>query len=324
MMTVEHGDILDRVKARDSLACGRLMSWAEKGDPRFAEVHRDLAILLGQGKRVGVTGPAGVGKSSLVEGLLVHWRKAGLNLGVVAIDPTSPFSGGALLGDRVRMPSASLDSGVFIRSMGTRGALGGLARATDDVVDVLDAAGSDMVCIETVGAGQNEVEIARSADVTVVVLQPGSGDGVQAMKAGLLEAADIFVVNKSDLSGAERLVGDLSEMLEMRPTSDSQPAILSTVASEGEGVDDLASAIEGWLDDAESTGRLAERRRVAFNLRVQRLVNSWSPQTDWEACGLSERLKERLAKEQEPCSAYEVAQDLLDWTAKAGDSGENS
>ena len=198
--------LADRVLAGDARAIARAISLVEDEAPAGAELIRDLYSRTGRAYLVGVTGPPGAGKSTLVDKMTTELRQAGQTVGIVAVDPTSPFSGGAVLGDRVRMGAHHGDEGVFIRSMATRGHLGGLARATSDVALVLDAAGKDIVVIETVGVGQDEVDIVRAADVSVVVLVPGTGDDVQAIKAGIMEIADIFVVNKADREGADRVV----------------------------------------------------------------------------------------------------------------------
>ena len=244
-------------------AVARLISLVEDESPHLREVAAALSPLSGNARVLGLTGPPGVGKSTSTSMLVSAFRAAGQRVGVLAIDPSSPFSGGALLGDRIRMHSHTTDSGVFIRSMATRGQLGGLATATPQALRVLDAAGFDVVLIETVGVGQSEVDIVSLADTTVVLLAPGMGDGIQAAKAGILEVADVFVVNKADRDGADQTVRDLKHMISLgrRETGPSwrQP-IVRTVASAGEGVDDLVAALDGHRDWLESHGELAARR----------------------------------------------------------------
>jgi LAO/AO transport system kinase len=236
----------------------------ENGAPQLRAVMKELAPLTGQARLLGLTGSPGVGKSTVAGALVAAYREQGLRVGVLAIDPTSPFTGGALLGDRVRMQQHATDQGVFIRSMASRGHLGGLAGATPQAVRVLDAAGFDVVMIETVGVGQAEVEIAGMADSTMVIVAPGMGDAIQAAKAGILEIGDVFVVNKSDKPGAQEAVRDLRGMIAMarRSEGDWKPPIVSTTAAAGEGIDDLVGKLEAhgaWLEDS---GEGQRRRRA--------------------------------------------------------------
>jgi LAO/AO transport system kinase len=215
-LTAAHRELLDGFRQRRRVALTRIISIVENQRPGFRALLNELHEKLGRGHRIGITGPPGAGKSTLTAALIAHYRSRGETVAVIAVDPTSPFTGGALLGDRIRMNEISMDSGVFIRSMATRGSLGGLALATKEVADVMDAYGFDRILVETVGVGQSELDIAAAADSTVVVLVPESGDGIQAMKAGLMEAADLFVVNKSDRPGADRLAREVSMMLHLR------------------------------------------------------------------------------------------------------------
>jgi LAO/AO transport system kinase len=251
-------------RAGDARALARLVSLVEDRAPELRAVMKAIAPLTGNARVLGLTGSPGVGKSTVTGALVAAYRAAGMRVGVLAVDPTSPFTGGALLGDRVRMQAHATDDGVFIRSMASRGHLGGLSLATPQAVRVLDAAGFGLVLIETVGVGQAELEIASLADTTIVIIAPGMGDSVQAAKAGILEIADIFVVNKSDRPAAQEAVRDLRTMLAMGHWGDGQwkPPIVSTVASAGTGIDDLTAKIEAhwsWLD---STSGLAARRRA--------------------------------------------------------------
>src|SRR5947207_1052476 len=226
--------LAERLVEGDRLALSRLISVVEAGREDARETLRCLFARTGHAQVVGVTGPPGSGKSTLTTRLALEYRQRGQTVGIVAVDPTSPFSGGAILGDRVRMMELHSDPGVFMRSMATRGAMGGLARSTLDVVLLLDAFGKDVVVIETVGVVQDEVEIARAADTTVVVGVPNLGDEIQAIKAGILEIADILVVNKADLAGADRLLADLRSMLQLGNPREWSPPIVQTVATEGE------------------------------------------------------------------------------------------
>ncbi|MFB7474781.1 methylmalonyl Co-A mutase-associated GTPase MeaB [Kitasatospora sp. NPDC056184] len=245
-------------------AVARLISLVENAAPELREVMAALAPYTGHAYTVGLTGSPGVGKSTSTSALVSAYRRLGKRVGVLAVDPSSPFSGGALLGDRVRMQDHATDSEVFIRSMATRGHLGGLSWAAPQALRVLDAAGCDVILVETVGVGQSEVEIAAQADTTVVLLAPGMGDGIQAAKAGILEIGDLFVVNKADRDGADATARELNHMLglgEAREPGDWRPPIVKTVAARGEGVDEVVEALEkhrAWLDEH---GELAVRRR---------------------------------------------------------------
>jgi LAO/AO transport system kinase len=258
-------ELVERARRGDARAVARLISLVENASPSLREVMAALTADAGSAWVIGLTGSPGVGKSTSTSVLVGAFRRAGKRVGVLAVDPSSPFSGGALLGDRVRMQEHALDDGVYIRSMASRGHLGGLSWSTPQAVRVLDAAGCDVVLVETVGVGQAEVEVASLADTTVVLVAPGMGDAIQAAKAGILEIADVFVVNKADRDGADQTARDLRHMLslgERRGADAWQPPIVKTVASKGEGVDDVVAALEkhrAWL--AES-GRLDARRRL--------------------------------------------------------------
>ncbi|WP_274562950.1 methylmalonyl Co-A mutase-associated GTPase MeaB [Streptomyces spiramyceticus] len=244
-------------------AVARLISLVEGASPQLREVMAALAPLAGNAYVVGLTGSPGVGKSTSTSALVSAYRRAGKRVGVLAVDPSSPFSGGALLGDRVRMSEHASDPGVYIRSMATRGHLGGLAWAAPQAIRVLDAAGCDVVLVETVGVGQSEVEIASQADTSVVLLAPGMGDGIQAAKAGILEIGDVYVVNKADRDGADATARELNHMLglgESRGAHDWRPPIVKTVAARGEGIDEVVEALEKHRAWMEERGVLGERR----------------------------------------------------------------
>jgi LAO/AO transport system kinase len=271
--------LADRVIAGDPRAMARAISLVEDEDPAAADLMRAIFGRTGRAYLVGVTGPPGAGKSTLVDRLIAELRKnpstgAGrTTVGVIAVDPTSPFSGGAVLGDRLRMQMHAADEGVFIRSMATRGHLGGLARATDDAALVLDAAGKDVIIIETVGVGQDEVDIIRTADISIVTLVPGAGDEVQALKAGIMEIADIFVVNKADREGADRLVSAVEANLALQHYGDDawRPPILKTVATSGRGVPELVETI--WRFREHAARSQAARRRTRSEDRLRELVS---------------------------------------------------
>jgi LAO/AO transport system kinase len=235
------------LRSGDARALARAISTVENRTPDAADLLKALFPHSGKARVLGMTGPPGAGKSTLVDQLAKHYRREGKTLGIVAVDPTSPYTGGAILGDRIRMQDHHSDPGIYIRSMATRGSLGGLARTTADVATVLDASGKDLILIETVGVGQDEVDIVRLADITVVILVPGMGDDVQTIKAGIMEIADIFVINKSDRDGAENVEREIRAMQTLAARKDGwTPPIVKTVASEGKGVEELAAAIAGY------------------------------------------------------------------------------
>ncbi len=265
---------IQRARDGDARALGRLLSLVENGAPQLRAVMKSLAPLTGHARLMGLTGAPGVGKSTLTSALVAAYRKQGLRVGVLAIDPTSPFTGGALLGDRVRMQEHATDQGVFIRSMASRGHLGGLSGATPQAVRVLDAAGFDVVLIETVGVGQAEVEIAGMADTTMVIEAPGLGDSIQAAKAGILEIGDVFVVNKSDKPGAQEAVRDLRGMIAMghRGAGAWKPPIVSTTAAAGEGIDDLVAKLDKHGKWLVSSGEGERRHRARAHEEISAIA----------------------------------------------------
>ena len=272
-------EIVQRAQAGEPRAVARLISLVEDASPVLREVAAALAPHTGRAQIVGITGSPGVGKSTATSALVTALRAADKRVGVLAVDPTSPFSGGALLGDRVRMQEHATDAGVYIRSMATRGHLGGLAWAAPQALRVLDAAGCDVVLVETVGVGQSEVEVAGLADTTLVLLAPGMGDGIQAAKAGILEVGDVYVVNKADRDGADQVVRDLRSVLALGAGAPQEPReprwrppIVKTVASTGQGLDDLVAAIDKHRDLLEQEGELSRRRELRARREIEAIA----------------------------------------------------
>ncbi|MEA2477814.1 MAG: GTPase [Actinomycetota bacterium] len=296
MIRPQDSDLVRRTIAGERLGIARLISLVEDGGDELADVMREIYPHTGNAYSIGITGAPGAGKSTLTERLIARARADGHKVGVLAIDPSSPFSGGALLGDRVRMQSHATDADVFIRSMATRGHLGGLALASPEAVRVLDAAGKDIVIIETVGVGQAEVEITDACDTTLVVLNPGWGDAVQTAKAGLMEIADVFVVNKSDRPGARDTMRELRQMLELSD-ADWKPPIVQTIATKNEGIDELWAAIEKHRAYQEEQGLLQARRRRRIEREIREIVAEQSRRRiDTQAGTLLSDLADRVSR----------------------------
>jgi LAO/AO transport system kinase len=344
-MTVDA--LLDALDRGEIAALARAISMVENQREGYEDLLGRVHARVGRARRIGVTGPPGAGKSTLTERLVQEFRRQGRRVAVIAVDPTSPFTGGALLGDRIRMESVSLDPDVFIRSMATRGSVGGLATTTEEVADVLDAFGFDCIIIETVGVGQTELDVARTAQTTILTLVPESGDGIQTLKAGLMEAADLYVINKSDRPGADRLKAEVEIMLGMRrgnafrnipahhhpsrpagPTmkpsdgtrsrgdgsSDAwEPPVLMTVATRGEGMAELMTALEAHRAYLERSGAASAWRRGRLAERTRAVVNRGLAQWLWEETRAEELLAERLASVAAGSrNPYDVAAEILD------------
>jgi LAO/AO transport system kinase len=329
--------LLAELLAGKTAALARAISVVENARPGFEQLLAKVHRSVGRARRIGLTGPPGAGKSTLMERLVAAYRAEGLRVAVIAVDPTSPFTGGALLGDRIRMESIALDEGVYIRSMGSRGSLGGLATSTREVCDLLDAAGFDRILVETVGVGQSELDVARIADATVLVLVPESGDSIQTLKSGVMEVADVFVVNKADRPGAEKLRQELEVMLGIRkgnafrhvPAHHGVRASLSndravdrsaawdhpvllTSAAKGEGVAELVAAIDRRFDWLARTGELSQRRRRRLLDRTREVVDRATRRWVWEETGAEGHVVGRLDDVAEGrASPYDVAAEVL-------------
>ena len=307
-------ELTGKILSGDIRSIARGITVIENDDAGSALLLKELYRHTGKAYLIGITGPPGGGKSTLVDKLIKHYRKQKLRVGVLAVDPTSPFSGGAILGDRVRMQQHATDGGVFIRSMGSRGHLGGLALATSDAAKILDAAGYDIVIFETVGIGQSEVEVAGRVDTTVLVTVPGLGDDVQVLKAGTMEIADIFAVNKADREGVERCVIELEQLLSVKEMDQSTflPPILQLVAKENKGVKELAGAIEKHREYLMNEGRLEAKRRVRVKDEVHNIITNrldkWARAKLTHDMETRENLEELYQKKTDP---YSVAREII-------------
>ncbi|CAN5898627.1 methylmalonyl Co-A mutase-associated GTPase MeaB [soil metagenome] len=339
-----HERLLADFSSRRTAALARAISIVENHRAGFEELLSTWHPRLGHARRIGVTGPPGAGKSTLTTGLARAYRAEGLTVGIIAVDPTSPFTGGALLGDRIRMEDVALDPGVYIRSLATRGSLGGLSAAAREACDVLDAFGIDRILIETVGVGQSELDVARTADTSLVVLVPESGDSIQTLKAGLIEIADIFAVNKADRPGADRLRNEIEVMLGMRAgatmrnvpahhgvdlsanniikqvraaaaTDDVEqwtPPVLRTVAVKDEGIAELVAALDRHFRYLEESGTLRTRRRTRLRERVVEVVEAKARRRLWNDAATNQWLEDRLPElEAGTATPFAIADDLL-------------
>lgn len=306
--------LADRVLRGEPRALARALSVVENRRPGHLDLLAILYRRAGKARALGITGPPGAGKSTLVDRLIRHYRSLGQKVGVVAVDPSSAFSGGAILGDRIRMQDWATDEGVFIRSMATRGHMGGLAAATGDALTVLDAAGYDILLVETVGVGQDEVDVVREADAVLLVLVPGMGDDVQALKAGVMEIADIFVINKADREGADRVERELSQLLSLAPEGTPKPPVVKTVASLGQGIGELAEAITGVA--VRSRDGLERHRRKFLDLLSELFLTRACEA--WLGPGRLDALAESFARrEADPYTAAEEILKHIPWGDRA-------
>jgi len=303
-------ELIDKVLAGAPRSVARAITMVENGGADAAGLMKAVFRSTGKATVIGITGAPGAGKSSLVDKLALHYKDAGERVGIVCVDPSSPFSGGAILGDRIRMATLGLDKNVFIRSMATRGNLGGLSRATVDAVAILDAAGYSKVIVETVGVGQDEVEIVKTADVSVVVLVPGMGDDIQAIKAGIMEIGDVFVINKADREGVLRTQKELEALLSLAHRPDMwNPPIIKTIATESKGIEDLSAAVASYVDFQRSNESALDRRHAIARWRLTELLRERLLADLLSRNGTGERLNELAAeiadKRLDPYSAVE-------------------
>ncbi len=305
-------DLVEDLLDGEYRALARTITKIENRAPGYRDLVAALHEHTGDAEVIGITGSPGAGKSTLVDKLAKTYRDEGLTVGVIAVDPSSPYTGGAVLGDRIRMASTTGDMDTFVRSMSARGQLGGLSTATGDAIKAFDAFGIDRVIVETVGAGQNEVDIVRTADTVAVLVQPESGDDIQMLKAGILEIGDVFVVNKADMSGADRTVKQLSEMLEGRNRGEWSPEIVETVATSGEGIGDLLDAFAAHREFLESSGALEEKARTRYAEEVRTLLREDAGRLlegEIERRGGIDELVDRIAaRETDP---YTVADEIV-------------
>ncbi len=312
MSSMNSDNLLARLNTKNKSVVSRLISIVESERKNAAGIMNEVFPKTGKAVRIGVTGPPGAGKSTITNQLTKLYRQENYTVAVIAVDPTSPFTGGALLGDRVRMSEIGTDDGVFIRSMATRGSLGGLSRRSIDTADIVDAAGYDIIIFETVGVGQSELDIAKAADTTLVVLVPESGDSVQAMKAGLMEIADFFVLNKSDRPGSENAVNSITSILQLKAVEDIwKPTIIKSVATENVGIDLIKNEIEKHRRHLMDGGRLTVRRNRNLERRVKEIISDRLNKEVWDSSRSGELSDKIGSLHERGSSPYKLAEEIL-------------
>jgi len=305
-------DLIQQLLKGDRRAVARIISLIENDGPQKNDLMSKIYPHTGKAYIIGITGAPGAGKSTLSDKLVAEIRRSGLTVAVIAVDPTSPFSGGAILGDRIRMQSHALDPNVFIRSMGTRGSLGGLSHHTNEAVKVMDAFNKDIIIIETVGVGQSEYDIMHTADSTLVVLNPGAGDAIQIIKAGIMEIADIFVINKADMDGADRIKAEVEAMLDMRKPSDWKPPVVPVISVSGNGIKDLWEKVFEHRHYLENTGKLAQIRKARIKEEIREILEHEIKNYIWTVLGETGELEELLKKlENREIDPYTAAGNIL-------------
>ncbi|WP_342026578.1 methylmalonyl Co-A mutase-associated GTPase MeaB [Proteiniborus ethanoligenes] len=308
-------EYVEKLLNGDKRTCARLISMVENNEEEAKNIIKDIYRYTGKAHIVGITGPPGGGKSTMTDKLAKELRKRGKTVGIIAIDPTSPFTGGAILGDRIRMQDLATDPGVFIRSMGTRGHLGGLSKATQNALKILDVYGVDYIIIETVGVGQSEIDIVKTADTVVMVMVPGLGDDIQAIKAGVMEIGDIFAINKSDLDGAARTQAELKAMLDMSPQKSRRPPIVPVVSSLNKGIDTLLDEIINHMEYLKSSGELKTRRENNVQMEIIKLMEAeimkMVLQKSQKEHILEKTIKEVAERKTDPFTASESILNLL-------------